>query len=91
VGKSRLAEEIAQEARRRGFRVLTGHCREAGANLPYMPWVEIVEAAAREVPLDTLREALGDAAPELARIVPELLRIFPDIPAVEFRTLCSAD
>src|SRR5579872_2345089 len=42
VGKSRLAQEMAQEGRDRGFRVLTGHCYERDGDLPYMPWVEMI-------------------------------------------------
>jgi DNA-binding CsgD family transcriptional regulator len=80
VGKSRLSQETSLEGHARGFRVFTGHCYESGGDLPYMPWVEMVEAAARETPADLFREALGDAAPELARMVPQLRRILPDIP-----------
>lgn len=80
VGKSRLAQEIAGEGHARGFRIFTGHCYESQGDLPYMPWVEIVEAAARETPAEFLRDALGDAGPELARVVPQLRRAFPDIP-----------
>jgi tetratricopeptide (TPR) repeat protein len=80
VGKSRLAQEIAGEGQARGFRVFTGRCYEGHGDLPYMPWVEIVEAAARDTPAEFLRDALGDAGPELARLVPQLRRVFPDIP-----------
>jgi hypothetical protein len=79
VGKSRLCEEIAEEARQR-FRVFVGHCYESGRDLPYMPWVELVETAMRETAPDELRDALGDEAPELARLVPQLRRLFPDLP-----------
>jgi len=79
VGKSRLCEEIATEARQR-FRVFVGHCYESGRDLPYMPWVEVIETAMRETAPDELREALGDDASELARLVPQLRRLFPDLP-----------
>jgi tetratricopeptide (TPR) repeat protein len=45
-----------------------------------MPWVEMLETAMRETAPDELRIALGDDAPELARIVPQLCRVLPDIP-----------
>lgn len=48
VGKTRLGQEIAAEGRRRGFRVFTGHCYESAADLPFMPWVEMVETATSE-------------------------------------------
>src|SRR4029453_16324767 len=48
---------------------------------PYLPYVEIIEQAISNPrsPL-TLRDALGDVAPEIARIAPALRRVFPDIP-----------
>lgn len=80
VGKSRLAEELAAEAEA-SFRVLVGHCYESGRDLPYMPWVELVEAAMVDTDPKELRRSLGDEAPEFARLVPELRRLLPDIPA----------
>ena len=81
VGKTRLAEELAAEARQRGLLALTGHCYEMAEAPPYIPFVEMLEATARIVPAAALREALGDAAPEVAKLVPELRRLFPDIAA----------
>lgn len=82
VGKSRLVEEVVGEATARGMRALTGHCVEMSSSVPYMPYVEMIEQAVIDPrsPL-ALREALGDAAPEIARIVPVLRRVFPDIAA----------
>ena len=81
VGKSRLAAEIGDEAQARGMRVLIGHCVEMIGAPPYLPYVEIIEQAISNPrsPL-ALREALGDVAPEIARIAPALRRAFPDIP-----------
>ena len=81
VGKTRLAEEMALEARQRGLLTLTGHCYEMEGAPPYIPFVEIVEASARLVPPEALRSALGESAPEVAKLMPELRRLFPDIPA----------
>jgi class 3 adenylate cyclase/tetratricopeptide (TPR) repeat protein len=80
VGKSRLVAEIGGEAGARGMRVLTGHCVEMDSAPPYLPYVEMIEQAisSPRSPL-ALREALGDVAPEIARIAPALRRIFPDI------------
>jgi tetratricopeptide (TPR) repeat protein len=80
VGKTRLAEEVLLEARQRGLLSLTGHCYETEGAPPYIPFVETLEATARIVPREALREALGDAAPEVAKLMPELRRLFPDIP-----------
>jgi class 3 adenylate cyclase/tetratricopeptide (TPR) repeat protein len=81
VGKSRLAEELVAEARQRGLLALTGHCYEMEGAPPYIPFVEMLEAAARIVPQEAFRQALGDSAPEVAKLMPELRRLFPDIPA----------
>jgi class 3 adenylate cyclase/tetratricopeptide (TPR) repeat protein len=85
VGKSRLVAEIADEAQARGMRVLTGHCAEMSGTPPYLPYVEIIEEAISSPRSSVaLREALGDVAPEIARIAPALRRAFPGIPpAVE--------
>src|SRR4029450_7283920 len=85
VGKSRLVTEIGNDAQARGTRVLTGDCVEMSGAPPYLPYVEIIEQAisSPRSPL-ALREALGEVAPEIARIAPALRRAFPDIPpAVE--------
>ncbi|MDQ3962512.1 MAG: AAA family ATPase [Actinomycetota bacterium] len=80
VGKTRLTEEIADDARKRECRVLVGRCYESEAAPPYIPFVEIIESAMREVAPETLRLALGDAAGEIAKIVPRLRTMFDDIP-----------
>jgi len=80
VGKTRLCEELMAEARQRNVTALMGRCYEMEGASPYIPFVEMVEAAARMFPPEALRDALGDSAPEVARLVPELRRLFPDIP-----------
>jgi class 3 adenylate cyclase/tetratricopeptide (TPR) repeat protein len=84
-GKSRLVEEIGGEAEARGMRVLTGHCLDSDSAPPYLPYVEMVEQAISSPRSSlALREALGDVAPEIARIAPAVRRAFPDIaPPVE--------
>jgi class 3 adenylate cyclase/tetratricopeptide (TPR) repeat protein len=80
VGKSRLVAEVGAGAWSRGMRVLTGHCLEMDSVPPYLPYVEMIEEviSGPRSPL-ALREALGDVAPEIARIAPALRRFFPDI------------
>jgi len=80
IGKTRLCEELMAEARQRGMIALSGRCYEMEGAPPYMPFVEMVEAGARMFPLEAMRNALGDYAPEVAKLVPELHRLFPDIP-----------
>jgi len=80
VGKSRLVEETAAEARRLGFRVLIGHCVDQQGAPPYLPTIEHIEDAARQISPRALRRALGDNAPEIAKLMPELRLRYPDIP-----------
>jgi len=80
VGKTRITEELVREARALGCLTLTGHCYEAAGTPPYIPFVEILERASKVIPRSAFRDALGDAAPEVARMMPELRRIFPDLP-----------
>jgi class 3 adenylate cyclase/tetratricopeptide (TPR) repeat protein len=80
IGKTRLVEEVALDAQRLDMLVLTGRCPEDEGPIPYAPFVEVMEAAMRAVPVDDLRSALGDAGPEVARIAPELRRLLPELP-----------
>ena len=60
--------------------MLAGRCYELEGTPPFIPCVEIVQQTARTVPGAALRAALGDAAPEIAKLVPELRQQFDDIP-----------
>jgi tetratricopeptide (TPR) repeat protein len=80
VGKTRITEELAEEAAGHRMMTMVGHCAETEAAPPYAPVVELFDATFRGVSKKTLRVALGDAAPEIARIMPELRRVFPDLP-----------
>jgi len=80
VGKTRLATEVLLEAQRRELFCFIGHAYEGQGTTPYGPFVETLDYAVRAVPRDVFRAALGDAAPEVARVMPKLREIFPDIP-----------
>jgi predicted ATPase len=80
VGKTRITEELIAEARQHGFLTLTGHCYEMEGAPPYIPFVEIIESAARVIDPDSMLNTLGADAPEVAKLVPELRERFPDIP-----------
>jgi len=79
VGKTRLVLETLADARRLGCLTLAGHCYETAGTPPFIAFVELVERMARRMPTSVFRDILGDAAPEIARLVPELRRTFPDI------------
>ena len=82
VGKTRLADECAIEWRKRGFVTLAGRGYEDGGASPYGPFVEIIEAAARELPEQALKARFGDASRTIAQIVPSLSRLDPEFTPV---------
>jgi len=81
VGKTRLADEVAAVADAKRMALLVGHCSEQDEAVAYLPFVEILESFVdRASNADTLRTALGEQAPELARLHPKLKNILPKLP-----------
>lgn len=76
IGKTRMAEELAAEARLRSARVLWGRAFEDDAAPAFWPWIQVLRplAAAAALP-----PADPDAA-DLARLLPELRAGQPDLP-----------
>ena len=81
VGKTRLGEQVLAHAHDRRCLALTGRCYEMEGTPPFVPFVEMLEQCTRIMSTDALKSALGDAAPEVARLVPDLRRQFPDMPS----------
>lgn len=72
VGKTRLVEEFATAACRRGAVVALGGCVEIGADgLPFAPFSTALRALRRELPEELAAAAAGQEE-ELARLLPEL-------------------
>ena len=81
VGKTRLTEELVAEAARHDVEVFAGHSYEMAGAAPYIAFVEIFEAALARAPSpQAFRQALGEEAAEVARLVPKLRQLCPDIP-----------
>ena len=80
MGKTRLAEELAAEAARRGAEVLWGRCWEGEGAPPFWPWVQILRRLALGRPPLVLRSELGANAGLIAELVPELRERLPDLP-----------
>ena len=78
IGKSRLLEELGRHAKRRGSRVLSGRCWEAGGAPVYWPWVQSLRSYIRGRPPETVREELGMGAADLAQILPDVRELLPD-------------
>jgi len=79
IGKSRLAEELAAQARAGGARILVGRCWEAGGAPAFWPWVQAIRAYVREGEPEALRRELGGGARHIAQIVPEVRHAFDDL------------
>lgn len=54
IGKTRLAEELADRARQRGAQVLASRCWEDGGAPPYWPWMQLLRSYGRGSEVDVL-------------------------------------
>jgi len=79
IGKTRLIEELAEQAASSGAEVLWGRCYEGQGAPAFWPWMEVVRASAKGRRPEQLRRALGAGAGDLGQIVPELRELFPDL------------
>lgn len=68
IGKSRLAEGVAERAQEGGMAVAWGRCSEAGGAPAYWPWIQILRALEARDPaapwLQPYRDALTVLVPE---------------------------
>jgi class 3 adenylate cyclase len=71
IGKTRLASELARQARRLGSAVLWGGCSEAELSLPYLPFVEAIGNYLAEEDVEALGRRLGPAGRELSQLFPQ--------------------
>ena len=78
IGKTRLASELAAEARQRGTLVLFGRCHEGGGAPPFWPWTQIVRAYAVTCDPVLLRSEMGPGAADIAQVIPELRDRLPE-------------
>ncbi len=76
IGKTRLAEALAEWVGRQGIDALMARCYAAGGELAYAPVVAWLRAAARAPLADPFLR-------ELARLLPEILVERPDLPPPE--------
>jgi len=80
IGKTRLADELATNARQRGAKVLWGRCWEAGGAPAYWPWVQSLRSYSRDCEPETLVTQLGGGAQDLAQLLPELRETTNQLP-----------
>jgi tetratricopeptide (TPR) repeat protein len=72
IGKTWLAEHVAERALQRGARVLWGRCWEGGGAPPFWPWAQLITALAEGCDDQTLAAYLGAGASVVAQVVPGL-------------------
>jgi hypothetical protein len=75
IGKTRLAEAVAEEAVDAGYTVLWGSAWEAGGAPAYWPWTQVIRELLHDRDADELVEDLGHGAPYVAKIAPDLVRL----------------
>lgn len=81
IGKTRLLDELAADAGRRGIQVCWGRCWESEGAPPFWPWIEILRAALRDPDPQRLRTQLGAGASAISELVPEVRDVLTDLPA----------
>ena len=72
IGKTRVAQELAGHAERRGAQVLWGRCYEEQGTPPYWPWVQPIRTYVQHRDPVHLQSEMGSAAADIAEIVPEV-------------------
>lgn len=72
IGKTRLVEAVAHEARPTEVVIAWGRCWEGGGGPPLWPWVQILRSCTFDRPADVLQRDLGAGAADVAQLVPEL-------------------
>jgi AAA ATPase domain len=72
IGKTWLAEHLADHAAGRGARVLWARCWEAGGAPPFWPWTQLLGVLAEDLDDQTLATWLGAGATQVAGLVPGL-------------------
>ena len=80
IGKTRLADAFAVEARDHGARVAWGRCWEAGGAPVYWPWLQAVRSLLRDVEPDDLRRLIGPDGSHIAQVLPEVRDALPELP-----------
>lgn len=81
IGKTRTAEELCTVAAARNAQVLVGRCYESEGAPAYWPWVQIFRAYLREADPESVRDAVGAGAADIAQLVPEIRERLVEVPA----------
>ncbi len=83
IGKTRIAEVLAESAARRGVATLWGRCSEDSGAPSYWPWVQLLRAYVESRSEELLPVELGTSAGPLAELAPEIVHRFGPHAAVQ--------
>jgi len=86
IGKTRIAQELADQARALGAQVLWGWCYEREGAPPYWPWVQPIRSYVVDTVPDRLRAVMGPGASDISDLIPEIREKLPELeppPALE--------
>jgi tetratricopeptide (TPR) repeat protein len=72
IGKTRLAEAVADQAEAEGMLALWGRCWDSGGAPAFWPWVQLLRGLVRSRDEDQLRGELGTGADWVGQLVPEM-------------------
>ncbi len=81
IGKTRLVQELLEEASLGDWHAGLGHCIHEEGVVPYGPWVDALEPLLHTLTSEELAHAAGQAAGELAELFPELQSSIQTTPA----------
>ena len=81
IGKTRIACELADQARVAGMQVLSARMWEADGAPAFWPWEQILRSWAETCAPERLAQVLGADAAVIAQLVPEIAARLPGLPA----------
>jgi predicted ATPase len=79
IGKTRLAQELADHAQARGVLVVWGSCYEGDGAPPYWPWTNAIASFIEPLNSEQLYTIIGSGNTDIAEIVPQIARKRPDL------------
>lgn len=79
IGKTSLAEQLAEVARSSDVDVVWGRCWEGEGAPAFWPWIQIVRSLALRRDPHELRSVMGPGAADMVQLVPELRGQMPDL------------